>query len=164
MKKSFIAFTLMSLFSFSAFADFSLTCPEMYARTIHKKHRSKKKLDHLSNDLAAAAFVTSFGGSVPFTLGLLLPAITLDLIAGAKPKEEKVLDLAEEGSRRLSRLTKKAQKKISKDITQEEISDIVLEGLVAGTYCQDFPDLYSPSDVKEHVMWKLRNKYPALKK
>lgn len=163
MKKSFIAFALMSLFSLNAFAEFSLTCPQMYALTVQKKHRGKKKLSHLSDDLATAAFVTSFGGSAPFTLGLILPAVTLNIIAGAKPREEKVLDLSEEGTRRLASLAKKARKKISKDITEEEIAEIVQQGLSDGTYCQDFPDLYSPGDVKDHVFWKLRNKYPALK-
>ncbi|GEM_PF-2579180 len=163
MKKSFIAFTVLSLFSFNAFAEFSLNCSEMYERTIISKDIKKERASKLSYDLSTAAFITSFGGSAPVTLGLLLPAIGLSIYSGADPKEQKVIDLSEEGSRRLARLQKKARKKISKDISQEEIAQIVQEGLESGVFCHRFPHLYTPKEVKNHVMTSLKYKYSVIK-
>jgi hypothetical protein len=49
MKKSFITIALVSLFSVNAFAEFSLSCPEMYARTIISKERKKDKAAKISH-------------------------------------------------------------------------------------------------------------------
>jgi hypothetical protein len=161
MKKSFITIALVSLFSVNAFAEFSLTCPEMYARTIISKERKKDKAGRLSYDLSVGAFITSFGGAAPVTVGLLLPAVALSIYSGADSREQKVMDLSEEGSRRLAKLEKKARKKINKDITQEEIAAIVEDGLVSGTFCRQFPHLYTPKEVKDYVMRSLKMKHSS---
>ena len=161
MKKSFITIALVSLFSVNAFAEFSLSCPEMYARTIISKERKKDKAARLSHDLSVGAFITSFGAA-PVAAGLLLPAVALSIYSGADSREQKVLDLADEGSRRIAKLEKKAKKKISKDITQEEIADIVSEGLISGTFCREFPHLYTPSEVKDYVMRSLKQKHSSV--
>ena len=159
MKKTIFAFALMSFFSVSAFAEFSLTCPEMYARTIISKERRDNKNKKLAHDLYGGSIVAMFTGSAPLTLGLLLPATVISIAADIDSKEVRVMDLASEGSRRLERLTKKAKKKINKDISQEEIVAIVEEGLVSGAFCEGFPDLKRPNEVKRYVLNVLEFKY-----
>lgn len=159
MKKTLITLTMATLFSVNAFAEFSLTCPQMYARTIISKEIKKHKAGQLGAELSMGALVTSFGGSAPVTLGLLLPAVALTIYSDTDSREQKVMDLSNEGSRRLAKLEKKAKKKINKDITKEEIASIVEEGLVSGTFCSDFPHLYTPGEVKDYVMKSLKMKY-----
>lgn len=154
-----MALALVTFFSANAFAEFSLTCPEMYERTILSKERKKDKASKLSYDLGTAGFIISFGGSVPVTVGLLLPAVALSVYAGADSREQKVFDLADEGSKRLARLEKQARKKINKNINQEEIAAIVEEGLTSGVFCRQFPHLYTPKQVKNHVLSSLKMKY-----
>ncbi len=158
MKKAFITLTLASLFSVNAFAEFSLTCPEMYERTIIAKERKKERAGDTANTLGWGMLLFSFGAA-PVAVGLLLPTVALSVYSEANPKEAKVVDLSYEGSRRLERLTKKARKKINSKIDQEEIAQIVQEGMSSGLYCQGFPHLYTPKEVKEHVLRTLEMKY-----
>lgn len=156
--KKLILFSALSVFSFNSFADFSLSCTEIYARTMHAKDAKKRRAERVANDFKAASFITTLGAPI-VGVSLLAPAIGLDIYASIDSKEEKVLDLANEETRRLNRFAKSLRKKISTDITSEEIVDLVAHGLTSGEFCQDFPHLYSPKDVKRYVQAKLKEKY-----
>jgi uncharacterized membrane protein YjfL (UPF0719 family) len=156
--KKFVLIAALSAFSFNSFAQFSLTCPEIYERIIISKQIKKNKVGNLTNDIG-------LGGLL---IGLSAPTVGLSILAGAvgmsvyielPSREEKVLVLKEEGSRQLKRLTKNLQKKISSEISPDEVMQIIQEGLESGRYCQNFPDLAKRKEVKRHVSSVLSLKY-----
>lgn len=156
MKKLYL-FSLLTVFSFNAMAGFSLTCPEIYERTMQAKEARKTNAGYKSQVLTANGLL----------LGAWFPHIGIALMAGAlggtiysaiPAKESKVIDLSE-GDRQLERFTKKLQKKISSDISENEVMDIIKEGLESGLYCQNFPDLANRREVKRHVRSVLSLKY-----
>jgi hypothetical protein len=160
--KKLMLIGIISVFSFHSFAQFSLTCPEIYERVMISKQIQKKKASDLADDL-------SLGGLL---IGLTAPAVGLGILATSAgafiygesmSKEERVLALKEEGSRQLEKLTKKLRKKISSEITSDEILEIIQGGLVDGLYCRDFPKLASKRVVEDHVSETLKLKYPVRK-
>jgi hypothetical protein len=158
--KKFVLLAVLSAFSFNSFAQFSLTCPEIYERTMISKEIKKNKVGNMTDDL-------SLGGLL---IGLSAPAVGLGIMAGAvgmtiyselPSREEKVLGMKEEGSRQLRKFTKDLQKKISSDISSDEVMQIIKDGLESGVYCRNFPHLASRSEVKEHVRGILKLKYSS---
>lgn len=161
MKKLMIA-TVLSIFTVNAFADFSLSCPDIYQKTMQSKNSKKRKAGRVGHDLGQSAFIISFGAPV-VGLALLAPSVGLSIYSELPSKEEKILRITEEGNRHLLKFTKHLQKKISSDITSEEVIGIVRDGLDSGLFCQDFPELYSPSEVKDHVRDVMKLKYAGHK-
>lgn len=158
--KKLVLISALSVFSFNSFAQFSLSCPEIYQKTMVAKEIKKDKAERIGSNSGKVAFVTSFG--LPAVgLALFAPAIALNIYAATDSKEEKVLALIDEGSRELGRFSKKLQKRINSNISEEEILEIVKENLESGLFCQEFPHLYSPKEVKEHVEQVLRLKYAS---
>jgi hypothetical protein len=156
--KKFIAASLLSLFTINAFADFSLSCPEIYVRTVNAKERSRDKAHRIVNDMGSAVFFSAFVNPILF-FSLAGTSVGLELYAISSSREEKITRLMNEGDKHLIKLTKKLQKKISPEITKEEVLDLVRDGLNSGLYCQNFPHLYSLSDMKEHLEITLKAKY-----
>lgn len=158
--KKLLLISALSVFSFNSFAQFSLSCPEIYQKTMVSKEIKKNKAERIGSNTGKVAFVTSFG--LPAVgLALFAPAIALNIYAASDSREEKVLALIDEGSRELEKFSKKLQKRINSNISEEEILEIVKENLESGFFCQDFPHLYSPKEVKEHVEKVLRLKYAS---
>lgn len=158
--KKLMVIAALSIFSFNSFAEFSLSCPDIYQKTMLSKEAKKRKAGRIGSDLGKGAFFISLGAPA-VGLALLVPAAGLQVYSDLPSKEERVLGVLEEGNRQLVKLTKKLQKKVSSDVTADEIIGIVRDGLESGQFCQDFPHIYSPSDVKEHVEAVLKSKYAS---
>lgn len=158
--KKLVLITILSAISFNSFAQFSLSCPEMYQKTMVAKEIKKDRAYKLGMNTNRVAFVTSFGLPV-VGLALFAPGVALNIYSAIDSKEDRVLRLADEGSRELAKLSKKLQKKINSNISEEEILEIVKENLDSGLFCQDFPHLFSPKEVKDHVEAVLRQKYAS---
>ena len=161
MKKSLFALALLlSLFHAHAQeAKFSLTCDEIYGRILAKKVHRNEKMNEIGSKTYSYSLIAMFTGSLPLTAGMMLVGGTLSFVGNIDPKEQKIADLQDEGSRTLERFTKKLQKKINQNITQEDIIAEVKGGLESGTFCMGFPDLYSPREVKKYVERRLSDKF-----
>jgi hypothetical protein len=59
--------------------------------------------------------------------------------------------MTQEQSKQFDRLLKKARK-IRSNITEQDIADIVVQGMESGKFCEDFPKLYSPRQVRNYVL------------
>lgn len=130
----------------------------MFSRTILSKQDKKERAGKLANNLGYAGAVAAF--SIPTVgLAIFVPAAALSVYSGLPSREERVMRILDEGNRSLVRLTKKSQKNIHSDITADEILEIAKEGLVSGKFCERFPHLYSPSEVKDHIEQVLESKY-----
>jgi hypothetical protein len=156
--KNFILASLLTAFSFNAFSSSSLSCHEMYIKTMNHKNKIKNKVDRINNSSPGLLIVVPAINPVA-GLALLGAAIGAEIYATTPSKEEKILKLSSESSKKLDRFVKKLQKDISCEITENEVKAIISEGLESGVYCQDFPVLYSVKDVKNHVRRQLIQKY-----
>ena len=158
--KKFILLTTLSLFSLNSFADFSLSCPDIYQRIMHSKEVKKRKAARVAHDLGNGAFFMSLGSPV-IGLSLLVPTLGLSIYSDLPSKEERVLRITEEGNRHLIQFTKHLQNKISSDITSDEVLGVIRDGLDSGLFCQDFPHIYSAGEVKDHVKSVMKSKYAS---
>ncbi len=156
--KNFILASLLTAFSFNAFSSSSLSCHEMYIKTMNHKNNIKNKVNRINNSSPGLLIVVPSINPVA-GLALLGAAIGAEIYATTPSKEEKILKLSSESSKKLDRFVKKLQKDISCEITENEVKAIISEGLESGVYCQDFPVLYSVKDVKKHVKRQLVQKY-----
>ncbi len=156
--KNFILASLLTAFSFNAFSSSSLSCHEMYIKTMNHKNKIKNKVDRINNSSPGLLLVVSAVNPVA-GITYLGAAIGAEIYATTPSKEEKILRLSSESSKKLDRFVKKLQKEISCEITENEVKAIISEGLESGVYCQDFPVLYSVKDVKNHVKRQLIQKY-----
>lgn len=158
--KKLMLIAALSVFSFNSFAEFSLSCPDIYQRTMLAKEVKKRKAGKIANNLGTGAFFVSLGAPV-VGVAMLVPTLGLSIYSDAPSKEERVLRILQDGNRHLVKLTKKLRKNVSTDISAEEVLGIVRDGLDSGLFCQDFPHIYTPSDVKEHVEEVLKEKYAS---
>lgn len=158
--KKLILIAALGVFSFNSFAEFSLTCPDIYQKTMLSKEAKKRKAGRISTNLGRGSFFISLGAPA-VGLALLVPTVGLSFYSNSASREERVLRILDEGNRSLVKLTKKLQKKVSSDVTADEVLGVVRDGLESGLFCQDFPHIYSPSEVKEHVEEVLRSKYAS---
>lgn len=158
--KKLILIAALSVFSFNSFAEFSLSCPDIYQKTMMSKAVKKKKAGRIANNMGTGTFFVTLAAPV-VGVSMLVPTIALSVYSDLPSKEERVLRIIEEGNRHLARLTKKLQKKVSSDVTADEVQEILKDGLESGLFCQDFPHIYSPSEVKEHVEDVLKSKYAS---
>ncbi len=150
--------SLLAVFSFHAFSSSSLSCHEMYIKTMNHKNKIKNKVDRINNSSPGLLIVVPAINPVA-GLTLLGAAIGAEIYATTPSKEEKILRLTSESNKKLDRFVKKLQKDISCEITENEVKAIIIQGLDSGVYCQDFPVLYSVKDVKNHVKRQLIQKY-----
>ena len=158
LMKKFLLACLSLSFTFNVFASSSLSCHEMYIKTMNHKNIKKEKVDRINNASPGLLIVVPAINPVA-GLTLLGAAIGAEIYASTPSKEEKILRMASEGSKKLDRFIKKLQKDISCEISENEVKAIISEGLESGVYCQDFPVLYSVKDVKDHVKRQLIQKY-----
>jgi hypothetical protein len=156
--KNFMLASLLTAFSFNAFSSSTLSCHEMYIKTMNHKNNIKNKVNRINNSSPGLLIVVPSINPVA-GLALLGAAIGAEIYATTPSKEEKILKLSSESSKKLDRFVKKLQKDISCEITENEVKAIISEGLESGVYCQDFPVLYSVKDVKKHVKRQLVQKY-----
>lgn len=158
--KKFTFAVLMSALSFNSFAEFTLNCPEIYARLVSHKEERREKVGRVGDQLGRAALISAFVN--PIVSGsLFVPVLGIRIFEATSSQEQRVQNLMEEGTGQLRRLTKRMQKKYSSDISSEEISAIINQGLVSGQFCLDFPDIYTPKDVKKHVEEVLKDRYAS---
>lgn len=157
MKKLIIA-SILSMFSLNSFANFSLSCPEIYQKIIVHQEIKQNRLGDVSSNLSALSLMSLI--AVP-ELGLALMGASLasGAYGNIPTKEQRAMSLTQEGSRQIKRFTKKLQKNIDVGITEDEVIGIIDEGLNSGLYCSNFPDLYSRREIKKHVRTVLIGRY-----
>lgn len=155
--KKIIAALLIASFSFNSFAQFSLSCPEIYQRIVQKKEARKSS----SNVSSGAGAVFIAVPVTPVSVGIFVGiGALLAYKSYANGKEMRAIRISNEDSRQFNKFVKKLQKKINPDITADEVHGIVEEGFNDGVYCQNFPDLYTEGDIKRHVKNILVERYP----
>lgn len=156
MKKFLVALMILSTI-FSAQAQ--ETCHEIYAKDLAAKTHKKNRAGKVGADLYASSLIVMWTGSLPLTVGVMVAGGALSIYANMDSSAQKIDDLQHEGSRRLNRLTKKMQRNINENITQDEIVNIVQDGLESGLFCENLPKLYSASAIKKHIREVLELKY-----
>jgi hypothetical protein len=157
MNKFFLG-SLITLFSTATIASPTFTCQDIYMKTINHKEVIKQKVDR-AND-ASGAFMIIISTVNPVAgLTLLAGAIGSEIYANSPSKEEKVLRLANENTKVLRRFVKELRKDINPNINENEVREIISEGIQSGHYCSKFPVLFDTKDVKRHVRTMLNLKY-----
>ncbi len=139
-------------------APLTFTCSDIYQKiaTSKKKSRQISKSTHeVADDMMDIGAWTH--DSDLFFIGLLteLGAIAIESI---KSKEEKMLERTKLNSERLSKFTKKVEKKGKLITSPEEVSKIVSAGIKSGDFCQNFPKLYSRNQAIQYVINKLKQR------
>lgn len=98
-------------------------------------------------------------GSIPVVLLATFAPTAVSLIVNAPNKEERALRMLDEATRAQTRFVEKMQKKISPEVTQEEIENLIIEGFDTGLFCSSVPKLYSATKIKKYVQKKLEQRY-----
>lgn len=98
-------------------------------------------------------------GSLPIVLAATLTPSAINFIVNATDKEERALRLLDESQRSHKGFVRKLQKKISENITEEQVSELIAEGFASGAFCSDLPKLYSARKIKKHVKAILEAQY-----
>jgi hypothetical protein len=149
---------VMSLLSSSAMASATFTCQDIYIKTINHKEVVKEKVDRVNDSTGALMIVISTVNPIA-GLTLLAGAIGSEIYANSPSKEEKLLRLANENTKVLRRFVKELKKDINPNIDENEVREIISEGIQSGHYCSKFPVLFDTKDAKRHVRTMLNIKY-----
>ncbi len=159
MKK--IIFILMICLSLGIQAQTpSPTCRELYASAAEKEMKQEKWILDKGAIAYGLTLPAMFTGNIFIVSGFLLTgSVMVGYSKLYDAREIRVKDLQIEGSRRLKRFTKRMKKIISPAIEQEEIIEIINEGLESGLFCENAPKLASPGDIKSHVKSVLIERY-----
>lgn len=160
MKKFILSLMILSTI-LSAHAQESLqpTCHEIYARDLAIKTHKKDRAAKIGADIYTSSLILMWTGSLPLTAGAMLVGGTLSLYGNIDSSAQKIDDLQQEGSSRLVRLTKKMQKNVNSNISEDEIIGIIKDGLESGLFCENLPKLYSAAKIKKHIRHVLEQKY-----
>lgn len=153
MKKiSLIVMLLISLGLKAQTPVLSFSCPEIYAKVTEKKLKQEQWMLEKGASAYGLSLPALFTGNIYIVAGLLLTgSAMLGYSKMHDAREIRVRDLQTESSKRLKRFTKKMQKLISASIQEKEIVEIINTGMSSGLYCEHFPELASPRDIKAHV-------------
>lgn len=135
------------------------SCHEIYAQDLAIKTHKKERIAKIGSDIYISSLILMWTGSLPLTAGAMLVGGSLALYGNIDSSAQKIDDLQHEGSSRLVRLTKKMQRNINGNITEDEIVDIIKDGLDSGLFCENLPKLYSASKIKKHIRNVLELKY-----
>jgi hypothetical protein len=150
MKNIFLAAAL-TLSSFSVWAQQkTFTCQDIYIKSMNHKEVLKSKVGRI-NDAAPGLLIVISAVNPIAGVSFLGAAVGSEIYTSTASKEEKVLRLTEESNKQLKKLVKKLNKKISCEITEEEVRTVIQKGLEDGTFCRNFPQLYTVGDIKKHV-------------
>lgn len=176
--KRLIPFVLSMAFMTGAFASSepkTYTCEGIYAlrlaNKIEKRDRYNDRWNKVRGDLSynGALGVVGFmagaaTGSLPILLAGALTPAAISAIKNLDSKEERISKLRDESQRSHKRFMKSINKKISAEISDDEVAEIIQSGFDSGLYCDDMPELFSPSDIKKHVRKVLEEKYGKIEK
>lgn len=176
--KRLIPFVLSLTFMTGAFASSepkTYTCEGIYslrlANKIEKRDRYNDKWNKSRGDtsyngaLAIVGFMAGAAtGSLPILLAASLTPTVISTIKNLDSREERNAKLRDESQRSHKRFMKTLHKKISPNITDEEVGEIIQNGFDSGLFCDDMPELYTPSDIKKHVRVTLEEKYGTVQK
>lgn len=146
------------------------TCAGIYARGYVNKHMKEEKYNRAMNtqrgDTSYNGFLTimllagsAVTGSLPIILAASLTPAAISLIVNLPSKEERVLKLADESSKQFDRFLGRLQKKVSANITAQEVEALIQDGFASGEFCENMPNLHSPMDIRKHVKKALKAKY-----
>lgn len=173
MKKLISTALLFTMIS-SAFAQESqirnYSCIELYQQQAqiakHKRDSYNYKFNRIRGDLSingALGVVGLMGGLVTGSLPIVLVAtLTPTIISELKnipSKEERALRLQKESAKQLSRFVKRLKKKVSPEISSQEVIEVIQAGLDNGDFCKDASNLDGPSKIRKYVKSKLKAKY-----
>ncbi len=110
--------------------------------------------------ITVLAFIGSaFTGSLPVVLAATLAPSAISLIVNAPDKEEKALRLLDAAERSHKKFVKKLQKKVSAEITEQEVTALIERGFESGQFCSKLPKLMSAKKIKKYVTQTLEAKY-----
>lgn len=154
--KKIIASLLLLTTVLSAQAE---SCHEIYAKDLALKTHKKERALKIGSDIYVSSLILMWTGSLPLTAGAMLVGGSLALYGNIDSSAQKIDDLQHEGSSRLVKFTKKMQKNVNSSISEDEIVDIIKDGLDSGLFCENLPKLYSASKIKKHVRNVLELKY-----
>lgn len=157
--KKFLATLLVLSTILSAHAQEVSSCHEIYAHDLAAKTHKKNRVAKVGADLYTSSLIVMWTGSLPLTAGVMLVGGALSIYGNIDSSAQKIDDLQHEGSSRLVRLTKKMQKNINSNISEDEIVGIIKDGLDSGLFCENLPKLYSASKIKKHIRNVLEQKY-----
>jgi hypothetical protein len=185
MKNLFIGLVVFATISAFAQDVKTFTCQGIYEsamkQDIAKAERYNKKFNRVGTvtvggspdtlnsgltimgALAGAMGGAAIGLGAPVTIplffvGALTPQV-ISMIVNAPNKEEKALELLDESTKRLDRFTKRMQRKISKDITNEDIIKLTQNGFDNGYFCSELPKLKSPAEIRKYVKNRLHHQF-----
>jgi hypothetical protein len=159
MKK--ITFILMVCLSLGIRAQTPTpSCREVYASAAEKEMKREAWILDKGALAYGLTLPAMFTGNIFIVSGFLLTgSVMVGYSKLYDAREIRVKDLQSEGSRRLKRFTKRMKKIISPAIKQEEIIEIINEGLETGLFCENAPKLASPGEIKNHVQNILEERY-----
>lgn len=179
--KKITSFLMISAFLFNsvAFADEAAveaksqvktySCYELYLTAALNKERSRHIYNDRFNDaphdhLSLNAMATLMGGmvsqaligSTPVTVGFFLAPAAISIVKNLPSRQEKVLALTKVGNEKFNKFVKKLQKKISPEITAEEVSKIIEDGFNSGKYCENLPKFATRAQIKKMIKKELK--------
>lgn len=158
MKKFLAALMILSTV-LSAQAQEVQSCHEIYAHDLAAKTHKKERMAKVGADLYTSSLIVMWTGSLPLTAGVMLVGGALSIYGNIDSSAQKIDDLQNEGSSRLVRLTRKMQRNVNSNITEDEIVGIIRDGLESGLFCENLPKLYSASKIQKHIRNVLELKY-----
>lgn len=176
--KRLLPLVLSMAFISGAFASSepkTYTCEGIYAlrlaNKIEKRDAYNDKWNRQRGDLSyngaigVAGFMVGLAtGSLPILLvGALTPTVISE-IKNLPSREERIARLRDESKRQHQRFMKGIHNKISPDISDDEVAEIIQGGFDSGLFCDGMPELYSPSEIKKHVKKVLVEKYGKVEK
>lgn len=146
------------------------TCSSIYTEIYIKKHLKEMKYNDTFNKsrgdtsyngaltllLLAASAAT---GSLPIIIAATLTPEIISVIVNLPSKEERVLKMRDESTKKFNRFLGRLQDNISANITAEEVKAIIQGGFDSGLYCENLPNLASPAKIRKHVKKALKAKY-----
>lgn len=161
MKHLVLSLVLLASFSLKAqTTGMDRDCSEAYIVKAAFAENKEDRLREKGANIYSLSLVALLTGNPYIVSGFLLTGGAITLYAGVHDAQEiRANDLQMEGSRRLVRFTKKMKRTISRDITEEEVHSIVEDGMTTGLFCQNYPKLDSPKQIKNHVKAVLQTRY-----
>jgi len=113
----------------------------------------------LAGAMGGAAIGLGAPVTIPlFFVGALTPQV-VSIVVNSPNREERALELLNESTKRLNRFTKRMQRQISRDITNEDIIKLTQNGFDNGFFCSELPKLMSPAEIRKYVKNKLSDQF-----
>lgn len=157
-----LIFTLFTLSLFanveSKYPTWKTDCRSIYESIIFQKQLDKDNI--FDAGYYGAFFLGPLAYATPITAAILAAPTAGALIYGSiASREQRAMSLADDTSKRFSRLVKRAQRRIDEGITEEEVLEVVESGFDNGVYCRRLPKTYNFRQIRSYTLERLEKKY-----